>query len=636
MSQIAEGKTNRMIGLLVTLIAWSAIVYHMTATQIILVSSMEHQIIHLAIVLVVIYLDLARRSDTNLGRILWLSFALISSLSTGYIFYYYLYLEMNVGFPASIDVLIGLLLIVVVIVGTWRCWGLVFPALTIVCLLYFFMGHLLPQPFYHPKFSFEMVVGYLSIFLTGIFGPFLAFMANFGFLLVFFGALLEAMGANRFFMEVGKLGGRVTYAGPAHTAVIGSSFVGMASGSAIGNVIITGSFTIPTMKKSGYPPETAAAVEAAASTGSQIMPPIMGSAVFLMAGFLGKPYDQIMIAGIVPALLYYFGLGVGVELWARKRKIKSSRLDVDYKVLYSRALSFVVPLGVLTTLLVFHYSAGMASFWAILLVTFFGFIQKSTRPSLIQFSNAITKGVLGAVKISIVIATVAMIAQSFIATGLGNKVAYFVQDISGNNLYIMLFMTMIFSIILGCGMPTMAAYALMAILVAPSLVAVGLDMFQAHFFCFYFAIMAAVTPPVALASLAAAGIAESNYYKTGFRAFLFSISGFIFPYFIVFNPSIMLMFEPGFNPWLSISSAFLSVLSISAGGVGFLLMPASLVQRFLLFASGVAFGAFIIIGVMAAFVIGLTILAFVVVSQSLILKVSSKESLKNESKKPVF
>jgi TRAP transporter 4TM/12TM fusion protein len=600
-------KFDNIIKMMIAVLAWGAVTYHMVATQILFISSLEHQIVHLAFVLILISLSSTLNITKKPLKWFWMGLAILSLISTGYIMYFYEHLEEVIGFPENDDVLMGSLLVILVIICTWKSWGLTFPIITIACLLYFFLGHLLPHPLYHPKFSYSFVIGYLSISFRGIFGPFLAFMANFGFLLVFFGALLETMGANQFFLEMGKLGGKVTYAGPAHTAVIGSSFVGMASGSAIGNVIITGSFTIPTMKKSGYTPEAAGAIESVASTGSQIMPPIMGSAVFLMAGFLGIPYEHIMIAGIIPAILYYFGVGVGVEIWARKRKIDPSKEKVDYKVIYTRCLSFIVPLGFLTGLLIMHKSAGMASFWAIILVLFFGFVQPSTRPSLKVLSDGIVRGVVGAVKISVVIAAVAMIAQTFISTGLGTKVAYVVQYISGNNLYIMLLMTMIFSIILGCGMPTMAAYALMAILVAPALVNAGISMFQAHFFCFYFAILAAVTPPVALASLAAAGIAKSDYYKTGILAFKFAFPGFIIPYFMVFNPSILLGFGGSVQPILSIISAFLAVLFFTIGILGFLFYPIGFGMRLSMIISALLFCGFVITVIPTLFYSGISL-----------------------------
>ena len=627
MAETSSDRFHHVLGLLITLIAWGAVVYHMSATQILFMSSIEHQIVHLFLVLSLITLSAAYTAQRFSVRLFWLILAVVSILTTGYIYYFYEHLEEVIGFPEQLDVIVGVSLVVVVIVCTWKSWGKTFPIITVVCILYFFLGHLLPQPFYHPKFDFSMVVGYLSISFRGIFGPFLAFMANFGFLLVFFGALLEVMGANQFFLEVGKLGGRVTRAGQAHTAVIGSSFVGMASGSAIGNVIITGSFTIPTMKKSGYQPATAGAIEAVASTGSQIMPPIMGSAVFLMAGFLGKPYAEIMIAGVIPAILYYWGVGLGVELWARRRDIHPPKVDVDMQIIYSRFLSFVVPLGVLTGLLINHYSAGMASFWAILLVLFFGLIQKSTRPNLKQFSEGLTKGVLGAVKITIVIAAVAMIAQTFISTGLGQKVAYVVQTLSGGNIYLMLIITMILSIILGCGMPTMAAYALMAILVAPALVQVGLGMFEAHFFCFYFAIMAAVTPPVALASLAAAGIAEADYYKTSLRAFMFALPGFVIPYFWVFNPSILLMFQGTNKPFLSIIAAFLSITCLIITVLGYLFRRLGILQRGVFLAATVFFSGVVFTQSEYLFYLSVTVFLAGVVLNALASKIIKEKAV---------
>ena len=563
--------TSPFLSGIITLIAWVAVVYQMVSTQKILQSSMEHQIIHLGFVILLIGLGTSASSASFAKKYSWIFISLIGLIAIGYIKIHYEHLEEVIGFPEFMDVVMGSILILVVIVITFQAWGLVFPCVVILALAYFFLGHFLPGPLFHHKIPFTSAISFLSIgFGSGIFGRFLALMADFGFLLIFFGSMLETMGANSFFLEMGKLGGKISQGGPAQTAVVGSSLVGMASGSAIANVIITGSFTIPTMKKFGYKPELAGAIEAVASSGSQIMPPIMGATAFLMAAFLGRPYSEIMIAGFIPALMYYIAVAINVELMARRYAIDARKENIDYRLLIERAFVFLIPLGFLTVLLILQKSPGYTSFYAILLVVGIGYLRKGTRPSFKKLTEGVVTGSIAAAKISIVVATVAMIAQIVITTGLGTKLAYIVGLISGGNLAMTLILTMVLCIILGCGVPSSAAYALVAILIVPSIVNMGIAPLQIHFFCLYFAIISAITPPVALASLGASAIAQSNYAKTGWEAFKLGLTGFIIPFFIVFNPAFLLKSEGFFHMLTSFLSALLVIFFISITTYGYL------------------------------------------------------------------
>lgn len=578
----------------IAVLAWILVIYQMIITQTLVQSYMENQIVHLGLVGLLLSLVNLTAARNALWKAFWMLFAVLFVAVSIYLKGNFLDLENSIGFPNAEQAVVGSLLLVLVLVCTAQAWGKVFPSIAIAALLYFFFGHYLPEPFYHSPIKFSTAISFLSLgFGTGIFGNILGMIVEFGFLLVLFGSLLEIMGANEFFLEMGKLGGKVSRGGPAQTAVVGSALVGMSSGSALANVMITGAFTIPTMKKFGYRPEVAGAIEAVASAGSQIMPPVMGATAFLMAGFLGIPFSQVMMAAIVPALLYFAAVALNVELIARKFNIQAPSGTVNMALLLERAAVFLVPLLFLSTLLVLQKSPGFTSFYSILLVLAIGFARKSTRPSLSRLFKGVTEGAVAAAKISMVVATVAIIAQVVITTGLGTKMAHFISMVSNGNLLITLIMAMFMSIILGCGVPSSAAYALVAILVAPAVVKMGIPAVQIHFFCLYFAVISCITPPVALATLGATSIAESNYNKTGWEALKLSLTGYLIPFFVVYNADILLRGTDTTATVLSISAAFMGLCAISAATYGYFIGFATAPMRLMAGASALGFCSYV-------------------------------------------
>lgn len=543
-------------------IAICMFLYHMVSTQYLFFGSYEHQNIHLGFLLILGFLSTMIRLKNKYGWILQLFFVCLTVIVTLYIFFNIQHLEEVIGMPEPLDVLIGIILIVLVIEATRQAWGMTLPIVTGIFIGYFFLGHLIPGALNHQPFSFDFIISRLSIGLSGIFGTFLSISANQVFLFVVFGALLELVKLNDFFFECGKIAGRYLDGGPGHTAVISSSMVGMVSGASVANVAITGSFTIPYMRRVGYTPEMAAAIEATASTGGQIMPPIMGASAFLMAFFLGIPYFDVMLAAILPALLFYMGIALGVQFIAAPQGIGFKKESFDLKLILRRLPLFFVPLTVIVVMLFLRYSPMRAAFWAIITIVIMSLIYKEVRPTFSVVVKCITKGSMVGAKVGLSLAIVGMMAQTLITTDLGTKFAGLVQTMSGGNLFIALFATMIISIILGCGIPTTAAYSLVALVVAPTLIRLGVLPISAHFFCFYFAIISAVTPPVALCSLAASGIANSNYWKTSIAAFKLAISGFIIPFLIIYNPVLNLKFS-------NILIDIISLVSIVIGLIAF-------------------------------------------------------------------
>lgn len=549
---------SRIIDGALFVVGLAAVAYHMLATQYLFFGVYEHQTIHLAFVLGLIFLSAMRSAVRGWGRGIYALMLVLSLVATGYIFFNMTHLEMVVGFPEPADIVIGVLLIVLVVEGARQAWGMALPIVVGVFIAYFLWGHHLPQPLYHREFSFSYIISYLSVGLSGIFGSFLSISVNFVFLFVIFGALLEIVKVNELFYELGKAAGRVFKGGPGQTAVISSAMVGTVTGAAVANVAITGSFTIPYMKRTGYTPEAAGAIEATASTGGQLMPPIMGAAAFLMAAFMGVPYATVMTAALIPALLYFWGCILSVQLIAVRSGVEAPREAIDKKMLMRRLPLFVIPLTLLVVMLLMRYSPSLAAFWAIVVVLALSCISRETRPTLMSLANALARGALIGAQIGIALAIVGLMAQSLITTGLGTKIASLVELLSGGYLWVALIITMLVSIILGLGIPTSAAYALVAIVVVPGLIEMGVTPIAAHFFAFYFAVISAITPPVALAALAGAGIAGGDYMKTSFLAFKIAIAGFVIPFLVVYNPVMVMQPE-------SLASGIGSMIAVSLG-----------------------------------------------------------------------
>ena len=533
-------EVSEILEWIIVVIGLGMFFYHMIATQYLFVGAYEHQNIHLCFLLVLTFLNTMKKYNKGWAWSLQGLLVILSIITTGYVFVKMTHLEEVIGYPEPMDMLIGVIIIILVVEATRQAWGVIIPIVASLFILYFSFGHLIPGALYHKPFKWDYIISYLSIGLSGIYGTFLSISASQVFLFVVFGALLEVIKINDFFYEAGKVAGRFLEGGPGQTAVVSSSLVGMVTGAAVANVAITGAFTIPYMKRVGYRPELAGAIEATASTGGQIMPPVMGASAFLMAFFLGVPYATVMLAAILPALFYYLSVAVGVQLIAVSNNIIVPKEAIDKKLIYRRLPLFLIPLTIMIVILLMRYSPMLAGFWAIIAAILLAYLSKETRPKPFDLARSLARGASMGAQIGVSLAVVGLMAQTVITTGLGNKIVGLVHILSGGNLVIALIITMLVSLLLGCGVPTTAAYTLVAITVVPSLVKMGVSDISSHFFCFYFAVISALTPPVALAALAGAGIAKANYWKTGINAFKLAISGFIIPYLIVYNPVLIL------------------------------------------------------------------------------------------------
>ncbi|WP_176806820.1 TRAP transporter permease [Alloyangia pacifica] len=582
-------RRDRFVQWAVTATALAMVAFHMINTQVLMGSTYELQNVHLFFALVLAFLP-GLAGGSRVSRIVALVLLVAGIGGTLYVGFSIDHLQMVLGFPEPIDVAVGVVLILLVIEATRRSWGLPLPIVAMVFLAYFFFGHLVPGPLYHRAFSFDYVISYLSVGLTGIYGQFLSISANQIYLFVVFGALFGVLGIDALLSELGKLAGRRLRSGPGQMSVVSSSLVGMITGASVANVAVTGAFTIPYMKKRGYSPELAGAIEATASTGGQIMPPVMGAAAFLMAFFIGIPYVDVMLVGIVPAVLFYIGVLFSVHCASLSENIDAPTERADMRAIAKGAPSFLIPLGIIIVLLIRSYAPDVAAFWAIIAALALSMLR-SDRPKLSDLLHCMAGGALIGAKIAVSLAVVGLIAQTLITTGLGSKIAGLIELLSMGNIVLALLLTMIVAIILGCGVPPAAAYSLVAITAAPSLIRMGLDPLAAHFFAFYFAIMSAVTPPVAMGALAASALSRGSYMATSMKGFKLAISGFIIPFFIVFNPVARLQVEQLDLALGAIIAMPLSLIALSATLYGYLLTRLTRAERMLTGASALcAFG----------------------------------------------
>jgi len=540
------------------------VLYHAVASQYLFFGQWEHQTIHLAFLFLLVFLSVAAKTNSKKTLALVSVCLAVGLASCLYVYMNVLELEASQGFPSDMAVIIGCCLILVTMIGTYLCWGLPLLLVAAVFVSYFFLGHLFTGPLHHPHYSFDYVISYLSIGLSGLYGTFLSVSVDQVFLFVVFGSILSVFKVDIMFMEIGKILGRLMRGGAGMTAVVSDIFIGMVSGAPVASVAIVGPFVMPFMRKSGYDADETAAIVACAATGSQMMPPVMGAAAFMMATFIGVPYAVIMMAGLLPALFFYFACGMGVQCMAVAKGFERIDMDVDWKLILRRLPVFITPIAVISVMLFMRYSPAMTAFWACVSAIVLGMPGKETRPTAKEFITALKDGAITGAKIGISLALIGMVAQTLVTTGMGSKLANMVAYIAGGQLFITLVLTMIVALILGCAVPPVAAYAMCAIVVVPTMTQMGVPVLAAHMFCFYFSIIGAITPPVGLACLAAAGIAGGDYWKTSWIAVKLAVVGFVLPYMIIYNP--LFTFNMDNPAWTigSLPSILISIIAFAA------------------------------------------------------------------------
>ncbi len=530
-----------------------------------------------------------------------------------------------------IHVIIGVIGILVLIELCRRCVGIPILCVVAALLIYTFYNQLS----YNPSFfnALKNVVYKLFYTTSGVIGTPINVCFTYIVLFIIFGAFLERTGIASFFIDFANRVAGWSSGGPAKVAVISSALCGMVSGSSVGNTVTTGSVTIPMMKKTGYKPEFAGAVEAAASTGGQIMPPIMGAAAFLMAEYMDLPYAEVAVKAILPAILYFSGIFIAVHLEAKKLGLQGiPRTELPKWGYLLRNLYLILPL----VLLVWLVSSGaktMATSAALSILASFiiGFIHLlatnirqmngqgfgkilwlTVKASLLSAVDALAAGAKGAITVAVACAMAGMIAGCITVTGLASILINAIVQLAGNATIIGLVLTMLCCIVLGMGVPTTANYCIMASTCAPILIQLGFSPVAAHFFVFYFGIVADITPPVALAAYAGSAIAKSNPMKTGINATKLAIAAFIVPYIFAYNPSMLFVGNVEWYDVLLISvTALLGLFGIAAALNGHLYRKIPMVLRLALVAGGLG----MMIPGLTSDLIGLAVVAAIVVFQ---------------------
>lgn len=544
--------------------------------------------IHLGLVLAIFFLDYLAKDDRKwYCRLSDVFFILASVGSLIYIMSIDSTIDMRSGRIYTYDIFFGVLLMVTLIEASRRAVGKSLAIVVIVFILYAFFGQYMPGFLVHAGMDISRLTSVVYLGTDGIYGTAIYASASYIVLFVILGAVFNETGVGDYFTKLasrvfGKFRG-----GPAKIAVVASGLFGSISGSAIANVIGTGTFTIPMMKKCGFEDEYAAAVEASASTGGQIMPPVMGATAFLIAEYLGIPYFSLVKAALIPAVLFYVAILMTVDLYARKHDIKGvpeSELPT-WKEL-GRNVYLILPLiYLIISMSVFKMSvtkSGITSIIATIVCTLF---SARNRITLEKLKRIVKASINGAKPVAVACGVVGIIIGIVMGSGLGFRMSSMLIQISNGQLGILLVLTMVVSLILGMGVPTTAAYLMLALLVVPALKQMNVLPLAAHLFIFYFGIISNVTPPVALAAYAAAGVARCNPTKTGIFAFKLSLSGFILPFMFVYNPVLLMQ-----GNWLeiiqSLITALLGIYSLSSALEGFVFKwNANKAERLVLLAS---------------------------------------------------
>lgn len=471
------------------------------------------------------------------------------------------------GSPTTLDLVFGAAAVLLVLELARRTtgWGLV--TVCILALIYALVGPYLPGILAHRGYGVVRLIEHLYLSTEGIWGVPLGVSADFVYLFVLFGAVLDRAGGGALLIALAdRVAGR-TRGGPAKTAAVASAFMGSLSGSAVANVVTTGSFTIPLMRRSGFKPFFAGAIEAAASTGGQLMPPIMGAGAFILATWTNIPYIEVAAAATIPAILYYAALLAAIHFRAGRMGIEPSGLKDREPV--AERLHLLIPLGIIVFFLASGRSPMRAAFWGVISGLVLAWLRPATRPTLEGALEMLEAAGRGAVQVAAACAAAGIVVGVASLTGIGLRMSELIILLSQGNLLVALVLTAMGSVVLGMGLPTTAAYVVLAALGAPALVELGVPLLGAHLFIFYFGAISNVTPPVSLAAFAAAGIADAPPVKTAVNAAILAGAGFLVPFMFVYGPALLLDGSVG-EILLVLVTATAGVTALAAASMGFL------------------------------------------------------------------
>ena len=589
--------------------------------------NIKHHAIHVGMILMLGFALYPAFKKSSRKKIAWYDWIMIviSIAMPIYVFIRYP-VFISTGFEGeTIDIIYGTVLIILVLIASWRLSGWALPILSVIFLLYAIFGRQFPGIFMHRGYTWQRVVTYLTTDIYGIYGTSIKVAATYIVLFIIFGEVMNKCGMGQFFNDIANALAGHTKGGPAKVAVLASGFLGSINGSAVANVVTTGAFTIPLMKKTGYSKEFAGAVEATASVGGQLLPPIMGAAAFVMAETLGVKYPVIIKAAVIPALIYYLGIIIQVQMRATKDHllgIPKDRLPRVKEVFKERG-HLLIPIVFLLYMLIFSGNTViMSAFWTIVVTIVVAQLRPVSRMSLKDIGDAFVAGAKSTVSVAMACACVGIIVGVCGLTGFALNVARSIISIGQQSLFLTLLFTMVTCMILGMGLPSIPSYLITATIAAPALVELGQPDIAAHMFCFYFAMFANLTPPVALASFAAAGLSGGSPMKTGWQSVKLALAGFIVPFMFVYNKQLLLEGVTLLSGIQVVVTACAGVLLISAAVEGYLFGKMNIILRIIAGA-----GAFLLIDSgWVTDLIGLGCLALIILAQKFIFNKGGGES----------
>lgn len=526
--------------------------------------------IHLGFLLVIFYINAMVDSEKRWEQIFLGIMALFALGGCAYITILDENLQLRAGIVYASDILFAILLIIAIFEACRRKMGNPLVIITLVFVAYAFLGKYIPGFLNQPGMTLKKFTSLVYLTTDGIFGSPLYASASYVVLFVLLGAIMSVSGIGDYMTNLAtSLFGHMR-GGPAKVAVVASGFFGSISGSPTANVIGTGTFTIPMMKKNGFEPEFAAAVEATASTGGAIMPPIMGSTAFIMAEMLGIPYTAVAKAALIPAILYFLAVLFGVDIYAAKHGLKGiprSQLPKVRSML--KQIYMLAPLIFqIFCMAVFNMTIVRSGLLTIIVTLVLVEINPKTRMTKEQWLQIPVQTVKSAVSVGIACAMAGIISGVIMGSGLGYRISSILTSVAGTSMLLLLVLTMVVSLIMGMGVPTTAAYLVLASLVAPTMIQLGIPPLAAHMFIFYFGCISSITPPVALAAYAGAGLAGCDPNKTGYKAFRLAFCSFLMPYLFVYNP--VLLMEGGVLDILwSLVTALIGAYLLASGFEGF-------------------------------------------------------------------
>ncbi|TFG81965.1 MAG: TRAP transporter permease [Spirochaetales bacterium] len=571
----------------VTIISIIFISYHLVTSRFGMPETIKHRAIHVGFILVLVFLLFpgTKKAPRNRPSVIDVILALVSIGVTVYTLMTRDAFLLRGGVAVPLDLIVGGIVMLLVLESCRRAVGLQLFILVIVFILYAYLGKYIPGVLSHRGHTVQRIIYQMYLTSQGIFGMPIGVSSTYLIIFVVLGAMLEKSGLSKLFNDLAMVGGGRLVGGPAKVSVIASALIGMISGSAATNVATTGAFTIPLMKKVGYKAYFAGAIEAAASTGGQFMPPIMGSVAFIMAEFLGVRYGRIAAAAIIPALLYFAGVFFQIDLRARRLGLKGlSKEDMpDLKHTVLRYGHMIIPIFVLIYLLFEGRTPLYAAFYTVVITALLSWVRKETRIGPKELKDVAVNSARSSLSIGVAMANAGFVVAVLSMTGIGMILADNIILLSGGHLAIALVLVMVVSIILGMGLPTSACYVISASIAVPILTKMGVPLFQAHFFVLYYAALSTITPPVALSAYVGAGMAGASPNKVGWTAFRLAIAGFIVPFFFIYEPAMLLISDSAlFIIWSALTGlggTFL--LAIAAEGYLTMRLPVYLRVYFL-------------------------------------------------------